>query len=95
MQVIVKRIYYKFEPYGCKGDLREVKGLVDTFCCKDMEYHFGSSLIGFGVYDGYNSKDDKVNIYQYVGWDCYDSHEIKFCPFCGKEIEYVEKEART
>ena len=100
MKVKVARIYHEqdstsgnFEAgfFYKKGGLDTIKGVIDSFCCEDMEYHFGSNMIGFGEYNGWRNTNDKLNIYVYAGWECYGEWEIAFCPFCGEAIEYVEK----
>jgi hypothetical protein len=71
-----------------KGDIRQVKSLEETFCCKEMQEAWGEYL-QFGDSDFLN-KNANVNLIKaacYPSGTVVDYMAIQFCPFCGRKIE--------
>lgn len=74
--------------YELVGDIK--------FCCQDLKDAYDEDFLSFGEYE-YSSLnvDHNLNIakcYPYPEGACWDELPIKFCPFCGKEIKYVQTE---
>lgn len=55
---------------------------VTNFCCPDMKQALKDRFIG-----NFMADDTSINIYNYCLYGVQWEMEIKFCPFCGKEIE--------
>ena len=51
------------------------------YCCDKFEKHTGTHNVGFEKPDG------KWHLNGCCGGGCYVLEDIKFCPFCGKDID--------
>jgi len=56
------------------------------FCCKQFRDKYADSRGGFE----YNEACEDWNVTGCCGGCCYVLIDIKFCPFCGKELEEPE-----
>jgi hypothetical protein len=63
-----------------------------TFCCAEMERRWGK-LLGFGARDVSACTSREVNLFadrqQANGQTILEMVPIRYCPFCGEEIETV------
>ncbi len=64
------------------------------FCCEDMRQEWGV-LIGFGLKGHPRTTSHEVNIFtlhpQSTGTIMPGITEIRYCPWCGEEIEVVRR----
>jgi hypothetical protein len=65
------------------------RGMAASFCCDEMNEAWEDKVVGFGDREGMTT-DPSVNIYQCTVWPegtIWTEYQIRFCPFCGTEIE--------
>lgn len=63
-------------------------------CCDAMDWAVADQYIGIGDFEFPSEDATDVNIYRchpYTEGPAWDSMEIKFCPFCGKQIEVFKQ----
>lgn len=77
-----------------KGDIRRILlEEIEDYCCKEMKEAIEKRYIVFGEYDSILNRDINLNIihcFPYPEGACFDELEIKYCPFCAKEFEFIE-----
>lgn len=91
---VTKRYTKDVSVYAPAGSVEKVIGAPAEFCCEEMAEAWKEKFISFGEYDGILNKDGNVNIYHcspYPEGACWGELAIKFCPFCGEEIEIVDE----
>lgn len=75
----------------CKGETVYEQAEV-CFCCEEMEHHW-SVLIGFGICGHPRTASREVNIFslhpQMTGALVLGITQIRYCPWCGEEVEIV------
>ena len=80
------------DPHGWKGTYYERVLDEPDYCCKDMMHFFwNEGLVGFGEKEGLRSNKPEFCFYSYA-YECWEEHEIKFCPWCGEAIELVQRD---
>lgn len=61
-----------------------------VFCCGEMRQHWGV-MVGFGVRTAPRSTSKEINLWtrlpQASGFCAWGLVEVRFCPFCGEEVE--------
>ena len=59
-----------------------------NYCCKEFEDHTGTHNVGFEKPDSPHTKsyNGKWHVNGCCGGGCYVLEDIKFCPFCGKDL---------
>ena len=71
----------------------EYKELDVEFCCEDMESAYGEA-IDFGEFDSDGINTDKniniAKVHLFPECSCFDVYPIKYCPFCGANIDVSE-----
>ncbi len=89
------RIYYKTILYGYNeerchkiGDRHSCEVIGSQSCCNDMEEAFGEDL-GVDFY----YRDEKRFVLETLYNIEYSNNleNIRYCPFCGEKIEFIEK----
>lgn len=89
-RVTVRNIYYDKDGDFKPGELEEVIGKLEPFCCDDLEEAYEGRFVDFGEYDSLLNHDDRLNIYKcapYPEGAVWDEMAIRYCPFCGRLIE--------
>lgn len=92
------KLFYKQtkETFGNKPCYTQHHEKDPEFCCKQLEDAWNDGFICFGEYEyTYLNTNKELNIakcYPYPEGVCWDELAIKFCPFCGTEIQLIEIE---
>jgi len=77
-----------------KGDIESIDCKIEKYCCDDIEKAMEDNFVCFGEYESYGfNKNENVNIVKCLPWPegaFFEEMAIKFCPFCGNKIEYIE-----
>ena len=62
---------------------------MSNYCCKEFESHTGTPHEGFEKPNSPHTKqyNNKWHLNGCCGGGCYVLEDIKFCPFCGSELE--------
>lgn len=102
MKVQYKIIYHWYDAPNAfipfkDGDINYIELVsIKDYCCKEMEEAVENVVIYFGEFEFTHTKNKDLNI---MTCDCkpgdddpikYLEMSIKYCPFCGKKIEFEE-----
>ena len=71
------------------------RAMVASYCCDEMEEAWEDGVIGFGAKDE-ATEEPAVNLYRVDVWPeatIWTEYSIRFCPFCGTEIDLETAEA--
>lgn len=71
------------------------RAMVASYCCDEMEEAWEDGVVGFGEHEG-QTAEPAVNLYRREEWPegtIWTEYNIRFCPFCGTEIELKTAEA--
>jgi len=71
------------------------RSMVSAYCCDEMEEAWEDGLVGFGDHEG-ETEEPAVNLYRVDVWPeatIWTAYAIRFCPFCGSEIDLQTAEA--
>lgn len=65
------------------------RAMVAEYCCDEMSEAWEDGVVGFGSRDE-ATEEPAVNLYRVDVWPeatIWTEYAIRFCPFCGTEIE--------
>ena len=71
------------------------RAMVAGYCCDEMEEAWEDGVVGFGEREG-ETQAPAVNLYRVDVWPeatIWTEYAVRFCPFCGTEIELATAEA--
>ena len=71
------------------------RAMVAEFCCDEMAEAWEDGVVGFGAKDE-PTDEPAVNLYRVDVWPeatVWTEYAIRFCPFCGVEIDLQSAEA--
>jgi hypothetical protein len=90
------KVPYKVQLWGEAGKNHKAEDIYNItvldgfdYCCTNMGEAWRDGFIGFGEREFNLGEITEVCIYKYA-YGGYDEMPIKFCPFCGKQIETYE-----
>ena len=83
--------------YDDNNEFEEVIPEFFESCCNESYKAWQDGAIGFGGMDLVNKIEDVCiyAIHAYPEGAVWDSYPIKYCPFCGKEVEVIIKEKES